>query len=258
MTAAVASPDRLSVAPVEVLGQFAEASNTTLLVQLLDRRGPLDDVPDDFAVDPVAVLPAADLAVYKPVRGQRPLWDFDATTLPGREVATAVVDGRLGFDLVPPTVWRDTAPLGPGSLQAYVEHDREEHWFTWVSDAGTRDLDTMARLVVLDLVVNNTDRKGGHVLVAHDRIWAIDHGVTFHVDDKVRTVAWELQGEPVPADLRHRCARLADWLATAPAELAAHLTDDELAATRRRATAVANRETFPALVHRGQLPWPLV
>jgi uncharacterized repeat protein (TIGR03843 family) len=143
-------------------------------------------------------------------------------------------------------------------VQAYVDHDRDEHWFTWVDDDATRDPEVMARLVVLDLVVNNTDRKGGHVLVGPERIWAIDHGVTFHVDDKLRTVAWELQGEPVPAELRRRCAALADWLVAEPPALARHLTVDEIAATRRRAVRVAATERFPVLVDRSQLPWPLV
>lgn len=259
----LASPARLAVAPIHVLAAFANASNTTLLVQLTDRTDPvdLDDRLEDYdehgPVDPLEVHPAADLAVYKPVRGQRPLWDFDAATLSGREVATALVDQRLGFGLVPPTAWRGEGPLGPGSLQAYVPHDAEENWFTWVAEER-RDRDAMARLAVLDLVVNNTDRKGGHVLVGPDRIWAIDHGVTFHTEDKLRTVCWELQGEPIPTVLRERCVDLAGWLAEPPADLRRHLTPDEIEATRTRANAVALREDFPVLVHRGQLPWPLV
>lgn len=251
-----ASPERLASAPIHVLAAFADASNTTLLVQLTDRREPVDDLVDD--VDPLDLVGASDLAVYKPIRGQRMLWDFDAATLPRREVATGVVDRELGFGLVPPTVWRDEGPLGPGSLQAYVAHDAEENWFTWVADETHRDVATMARLAVLDLVVNNTDRKGGHVLVAPDRIWAIDHGVTFHVEDKLRTVCWELQGEPIPRDLRERCVELAGWLAGAPADLRRHLSPEEVEATRDRANAVALREDFPVLVHRGQLPWPLM
>lgn len=252
----LATPERLVSSPIHVVAAFANASNTTLLVQLTDRAEPLDDVVDDQ--DPLALLDPADLAVYKPVRGQRMLWDFDARTLPGREVATGLVDQALGFGLVPPTAWRDDAPLGPGSLQAYVAHDAEENWFTWVADDDGRDIAAMARLAVLDLVVNNTDRKGGHVLVTRDRIWAIDHGVTFHVEDKLRTVCWELQGEPIPTDLRHRCVEVASWLAGRPDELLAHLTAEEVEATRHRADAVALREAFPVLVHRGQLPWPLV
>ncbi len=262
MTGELASPDRLAGAPLDVLAAFANASNTTLLVQLTDATEPTA-LADGDTMDPLDRHAARDLAVYKPVRGQRALWDFDATTLPGREVATAIVDRRLGFDLVPPTVWRDEGPLGPGSLQAYVPHDAEENWFTWVAE-DRRDPDAMARLAVLDLVVNNTDRKGGHVLVDGDRIWAIDHGVTFHVEDKLRTVCWELQGERVPARLRDRCLALGSWLAAGDqsdpdtASLWRHLTPDEVEATRRRALAVATRDAFPVLEHRGQLPWPLV
>lgn len=250
----LADAGRLTTAPLHVLGAFADASNTTLLVQLTDRR-PAEPRPDD--ADPLDTVDVADLAVYKPVRGQRLLWDFDATTLPGREVATALVDRHLGFGLVPSTVWRDDAPLGPGSLQAYVPHDPAEHWLTWVDDER-RDDEAMARLVVLDLVINNTDRKSGHVLVGPRRIWAIDHGVTFHVDDKLRTVCWELQGEPVPAGLREGALRLARWLGDEPAGLRRHLSSAEVDATRRRAQDVAVLDRFPALVHRGQLPWPLV
>lgn len=235
-----------------------------MLVQLVDEGGePVDlaahsSSTGSAVLDPADFVDTADLAVYKPVRGTRMLWDFDATTLAGREVATWIVDARLGFDLVPPTVWRDEGPHGPGSVQAYVDHDPDEHWFTWIEDVEHRDRDAMARLVVLDLVVNNTDRKGGHVLVSNERIWAIDHGVTFHVEDKLRTVCWELQGEPVPDDLREACLSLASWLAGHPPELSVHLTPEEIEAARDRAGAVALREDFPSLVHRGQLPWPLV
>jgi uncharacterized repeat protein (TIGR03843 family) len=253
-TARIATPQRLAAAPLTVLGAYAHASNTTLLVHLDDRR----PAPEGGDPDAVARLPNEDLAVYKPVRGQRPLWDFDADTLPHREVATAVVDRLLGFDLVPPTCWRDEGPFGPGSLQAHVPHDPDQHLLTWLADPDRRDDRVLARLVVLDLVVNNTDRKAGHVLVGPDRAWAIDHGVTFHVDDKLRTVAWDLQGRAVPSDVRRAVAGLAATLRADAAVLAAHLSAAEVAATVRRCDRVAAMEAFPALAHRGQLPWPLV
>ena len=237
-----------------VLATYAHASNTTLLVHLDDRRPP----PDTVDADVVGSVQNEDLAVYKPVRGQRPLWDFDAATLPHREVATAIVDRLLGFDLVPPTAWREVGPFGPGSLQAHVPHAPDEHLLTWLADPARRDDEVLGRLVVLDLVVNNTDRKAGHVLVGADRVWAIDHGVTFHVEDKVRTVAWDLQGRPLSPSLRAAVADLAQVLRDGHDELAAHLSPAELAATRRRCEELAAAGAFPSLEHRGQLPWPLV
>lgn len=245
---------RLATAPLTVLGAYANASNTTLLVHLDDARPPPAPITDDA----VASLRSTDLAIYKPVRGQQPLWDFDAATLPHREVATAIVDGLLGFDLVPPTVWRERAPLGPGSLQAHVPHDPDAHLLTWLADPDRRDDEVLARLVALDLVVNNTDRKAGHVLVGPDRLWAIDHGVTFHVDDKLRTVAWELQHRPVSATVRAAVADLAATLRAGHATLAEHLSAAEVAATVRRCDAFVAMTTFPPLEHRGQLPWPIV
>ena len=248
----LATPARLQSAPLTVLGMYANASNATMLVHLSDAGSPRLD-PD---VDPLSVLDSRDLGIWKPVAGQQPLWDFDAATLPHREVAAGIVDRLLGTDLVPPTVWRE-GPHGPGSLQAHVPHDPARHLLEWV-DGPDRDDDQLARLVVLDLVMNNTDRKAGHVLVGAVRIWAIDHGVTFHVDDKVRTVAWQLQGEPVPTALRTAAAGLADLLDDEPAHLLDHLDREEVAATFRRAREVAGRDRFPTLVGRGQLPWPLV
>lgn len=248
---------RLGEAPLTVLARYGNASNATFLVHLDDRGGP----PGREAVGPddLADLPPHDLAVWKPVSGQRPLWDFDAATLPRREVAAHLVDRALGTDLVPPTVWR-SGPHGDGSLQAWVAHDPEAHLLTWV-ESHDRDDRRLAALVALDIIINNTDRKAGHVLVGtggRSRIWAIDHGVTFHVDDKVRTVAWQLQGELVPADLRTAAAGLVDDLEADAGWLHEHLAAEEVAATIRRARNVAGMERFPLLVDRLQLPWPMV
>lgn len=247
---------RLAGAPITVLARYGNASNETYLVHLDDHRGPPGR---DVAPADLADLPADDLAVWKPVAGQRALWDFDAATLPRREVAAHRVDRALGTDLVPPTVWR-RGPLGEGSMQAWVAHDPAAHLLTWV-ESRHRDDQRLAALVVFDLVVNNTDRKAGHVLVGQgdpSRIWAIDHGVTFHVDDKVRTVAWQLQGQSVPAALRTAAARLVDDLEADAGWLREHLAAEEVAATIRRARTVAGMERFPPLVDRFQLPWPMV
>lgn len=251
-----AARERLLSAPLTLVGRFADASNATFLVHLSDRASPPG--PDVLDRDGPAALPSSDLGIWKPVAGQAALWDFDARTLPHREVATCLVDRRLGTGLVPETVWRN-GPHGPGSLQAHVPHESSNHLLTWL-ESDARDDDQLAALVVLDLIANNTDRKSGHVLIAPDgaRIWGIDHGVTFHVDDKVRTVAWQLGGQPIPSRLRSAAADLAADLEADGTWLRMELGDDEVRATARRARGVAASGAFPVLEHRSQLPWPLV
>lgn len=257
----LATAQRLATAPLSVLGAYGHASNTTMLVQLTDGNDVLEvgGSGREFVLDHDELdrIGSQDLAVWKPVAGQRPLWDFEAASLPHREVAAGVVDHLLGTDLVPPTVWRLDGPWGPGSLQAHVPHDPAMHLLTWVQ-SDEFDPGALARLVVFDLVVNNTDRKASHVLFGDGRFWAIDHGLTFHVDDKVRTVAWQLQGQPVPDELRVAAADLARHLATETDLLTEHLHGDEVVATIQRARRVADAETFPVLDDRSQLPWPLV
>jgi uncharacterized repeat protein (TIGR03843 family) len=138
-------------------------------------------------------------AVYKPQRGESPLWDFELGTLCKRERAAWVVSNALGWDLIPPTVLR-SASRGLGSVQFYVEHEEEAHYFTVQQDA--RYADAFRRLALFDFITNNADRKSGHCLVGRDgRIWAIDHGLCFHAEHKLRTVIWEFSAEPIEADL---------------------------------------------------------
>src|SRR5207248_851304 len=125
-------------------------------------------------------------AVYKPWRGERPLWDFP-DGLFRREVAAYELSAALGWDIVPETVARDDGPHGPGSYQRFVDADFTEHYFTLLEAA--RDLDALRKIAVFDLVANNADRKSGHCLVdAGDHIWGIDHGLCFAVPPKLRTV----------------------------------------------------------------------
>lgn len=136
--------------------------------------------------------------VYKPTRGERPLWDFPAASLARREAAAYQVSESLGWALVPPTVYRRKAPAGPGSLQLYIDHDPEYHYFTF----SERDLQRLRPVALFDLVINNADRKGSHILIDPEgHIWLIDHGVCFHVEEKIRTVIWDFAGEPLPEDL---------------------------------------------------------
>jgi uncharacterized repeat protein (TIGR03843 family) len=191
--------------------------------------------------------------IYKPARGERQLWDFpDGLYL--REVAALDVAAALGWHLVPETVLRQDLPLGPGSLQRWVDADYEEHYFTLVEHERWHD--ELRRIALFDLVANNADRKSGHCLLAEDRIWGIDNGLCFHVQPKLRTVIWEFGDDPIGLELRDDLARLAD---APPSSLEQLLHDDEIEMLRRRAVAVSRlaRLPDPGPDHR-PYPWPLV
>jgi uncharacterized repeat protein (TIGR03843 family) len=220
---------------VTVEGRMPWSSNGTFLVTV--RRGD-DEVQ----------------AVYKPVRGERPLWDFP----PGlcrRETAAYVLSEHLGFGVVPPTVLRDDVPFGEGSLQLFVPSDFEQHYFTIYEQR--EDLhDALRQICAFDVVANNTDRKGGHCLLGLDgRVWAIDNGLCFAAEFKLRTVIWEFGGEPVPEPILTRVTALAHDL---PAALDGLLDPEERQAVRDRAAALASRGTFPVDRTGRRYPWPLV
>ena len=192
-------------------------------------------------------------AVYKPHRGERPLWDFPGG-LYRREAAAYEVSRLLGWDVVPETLVRHDAPLGTGSVQRFVDADFSEHYFTLVEHEEHHA--ALRRIAAFDLVVNNADRKSGHCLLAEDRIWGIDNGLCFHVEPKLRTVIWDFGGEPIPAPLRAQLGRLAGADLSPLGDL---LDDDEVDAVRRRAAAVADTERFPnPNPNRRPYPWPLV
>lgn len=264
---------RLTRAELELVGRFADASNATLLVRLADRDPRrLDELAAELGRDPgPGDLPAADLAVYKPLRGERPLWDFPHHTLHRREVAAYELSEALGWGLVPVTVLRTDAPLGPGSLQRFVRHDLDEHYFTLLEEGAEEVLAQLRAMVVFDLIANNADRKGGHVLRERDpapaagddarpgRLRCIDHGIAFHAQEKLRTVAWDFAGEPVPAALREDVARVADGLAGGLGErFAALLSPEEAAALRRRAERTAALARLPEPAGPWPMPWPPV
>ena len=193
-------------------------------------------------------------AVYKPERGERPLWDFP----PGiyrREVAAWALSEQLGWSLVPETVVREDAPLGVGSLQRFVEADFEQHYFTLMEDASNHD---QLRLVcIFDVVANNADRKSGHCLLTPDgHIWAIDHGLCFHKNPKLRTVIWDFCDE----ELSEQAANDLERLAAAPShDLVGLLDRDEIAAIVSRARNLARHGRLPTPdPDRHHYPWPLV
>lgn len=220
---------------IEVLGLMPWSSNGTYLVQI--RRG------DDQAP-----------AIYKPERGERPLWDFPGA-LWKREVATYELSDSLGFDLVPTTVARVSAPIGRGSVQAFVPARFAEHYFTMRDRPELTP--TLRTLCAFDLIANSADRKGGHCLIdEQDRIWAIDNGLTFHEEFKVRTVLWDFAGEAIPSDVAQAVARLLDDGLSDP--LRELLTADEQDAVLDRARAVLAGGHFPHDRSGRAYPWPLV
>lgn len=199
------------------------------------------------------------LAVYKPQRGERPLWDFTRGTLCQREVAAYLLSAALGWNLVPPTVLRD-GPYGIGSVQLFIDADQEAHLFTMQKEGGFED--TIERLAVFDVLANNADRKSGHCLKGNDgRLWAIDHGICFHAEPKLRTVLWDYAGKPLRPDL------LADLLALRASLngggnlldlFAGLLAADELRALRRRLDRLINTGKHPDPGPGRNIPWPPV
>jgi len=200
-------------------------------------------------------------AIYKPSAGERPLWDFDVGTLYLREVAAYQVSAFLGWPDIPPVVAR-VGPHGLGSVQLYVEHDFQEHFFTIRERPGT--IPALKRIALFDQVVNNADRKGGHLLRGRDdRIWAIDHGLTFHTEHKLRTVIWDWAGEPSPPAWLDRLADLRDALARGSSGLCASLSGlisaEEIEALRARTTEALRSRTLPRpLAAVRNVPYPLV
>ena len=171
---------------ITIKGEFVWGSNYTFLAEVSQNGDKI-------------------LSVYKPSRGERPLWDFPPASLARREAAAYLVSEALGWELVPPTVYRKKAPIGPGSLQLFIEHDPELHYFnlTWTTARGLRPV------VLFDLLVNNADRKGSHLLFDNNHhLWLIDHGICFHAEDKLRTVIWDFAGEPIPENLLADLRRL--------------------------------------------------
>ena len=199
------------------------------------------------------------MAVYKPGQGESPLWDFDHGTLCNRETAAYQASLALNWGLVPPTILRQ-GPYGRGSVQFYVENDPDQHYFSVRDDA--RFAAALRRIVLFDYIINNADRKSGHCLVSGDgRMWAIDHGVCFHVEYKLRSVIWEFGGQPIAANLLADMARLhailADRDATVRRIFTTLLTDEEVGAMHRRLAHLLKNRSYPEpAAMRRNYPWP--
>lgn len=224
---------------LEVLGLLPYSSNYTFLARVTRR--------DETT-----------LAVYKPRRGETPLWDFPPGTLAAREVAAYLVSEAAGWGIVPPTVLRDEGPLGPGSLQLFIEHDPERHYFVLMDEHPAE----LAAFAAFDVVVNNADRKAGHVLEdSTGRLWAVDHGLTFHPEPKLRTVIWTFAEERLGDDLRRRLETLGATLsedAGLGGTLAKLLSREEAEATLARVEDLLVEDRFPAPGSSRPLPWPLI
>jgi hypothetical protein len=206
---------------LELKGQFMLGSNYTFLVN-------------------VHYEGAECQAVYKPSKGEQPLWDFPESTLALREVAAYLVSEALGFHFVPFTTLRKDGPHGSGSLQQYIEFNPQYHYFNF-SEA---DKQLLKPVVLFDLLVNNADRKGSHVFFEEGthKLWAIDHGICFHEMNKLRTVLWDFAGERIPDDLLSLLSRTPDT----PPLLKPYLSPSEISALLSRAKSLLKSKMYPA------------
>jgi uncharacterized repeat protein (TIGR03843 family) len=216
----------------EIKGQFTFGSNYTFLVTV-HHKG--KEYP----------------AVYKPLRGEQPLWDFPENTLAGREVAAYLVSEALGFHFIPYTTLRDDGPYGGGSLQQYIEYDPEYHYFSFTIE----DKRLLKPVVLFDLLCNNADRKGSHVFFENGthKLYAIDHGICFHEDDKLRTVLWDFGGQKIPEELLAPLSGVKNVLPS----LEPYLNSRERSALCSRAESIIKRGVFPRQPRdRRAMPWP--
>ena len=266
-TAVLAEKDALDLLArgrIDIEGRLVDASNTTLRAEIS-----LDGITRR--------------CVYKPVRGERPLWDFPDGTLAGREVSAFLVSQATRWDLVPPTILRD-GPLGPGALQLWIDEPDDAESLIgfvpaydvpagWLAVANARDDDgdayalahaddpRLARLAVFDAVINNADRKGGHVLYpATGSIHGVDHGVSFHVENKLRTVLWGWTGKSLTSEATAVLADLAERLdSELGASLEEHLTLAEVQHIRQRVRRLLRAGRFPRPPQDWPaIPWPPV
>jgi len=222
-------------APVvtEIIGRFRNASNATLLARTEE----------------------GEMVVYKPERGERPLWDFTPGTLAAREVLTFQTSQAAGLEVVPETLFAE-GPFGPGSAQRFVEADPEFDAAGPINDADP----SLWPVAVLDVLINNADRKAGHFLMdAGGRLWCIDHGVTFHSEAKLRTVLWNFAGRPLPVEMVGAAGRLREalrgWLY---AEVMRLLGKPEADALTGRVEGLLDNPVHPPPPEdRPPIPWPV-
>ncbi|MCV2489137.1 SCO1664 family protein [Geodermatophilus sp. YIM 151500] len=220
---------------IDLEGRLLDASNVTLF----------------------GVVRTADLAaecVYKPVAGERPLWDFPDGTLAGREVSAFLVSEATGWRIVPPTVLRE-GPFGPGMVQLWVDGDESVDLPAFVR----RDVPALRRMAVFDAVVNNADRKGGHIIpTPAGHVYGVDHGICFSIEPKLRTLLWRWAGTPLPDDAVEALERLGDQLrGELGDQLHEHLTRREVRCTQQRVAELLRTRVHPQPSGDWPaLPWP--
>jgi uncharacterized repeat protein (TIGR03843 family) len=211
---------------ISLQGQFMLGSNYTFLVNV-SHAG--QEVP----------------AVYKPSKGEQPLWDFPENSLAWREVAAYLVSEALGWNFVPYTILRDEGPFGPGSLQQFIDYNPNYHYFTFKDEDKAR----LRPVVLFDLLLNNADRKGSHVIIQKRtrKMFLIDHGLCFHEEDKLRTVIWDFAGQPIPSELLADLEKFRAALSTPDlaSRLEQYLTPAELAALDARAARLNALGVYP-------------
>jgi uncharacterized repeat protein (TIGR03843 family) len=261
--------EALSRGELTVIGRIRSASNATFLCEA-QRAGHRTH------------------CVYKPIAGETPLWDFPDGTLAGREVSAYLVSIALGWNIVPHTIIRD-GPAGSGMVQLWIEEPGDSSTdierttpdlvdlfpagkvppgylgvlraYDYAGDEVTlvhsEDV-RLFRMAVFDVLINNADRKGGHVLVGlDDNVYGVDHGVSLHVEDKLRTVLWGWAGKPIDDDTLSAVARLVEALrGSLGDELRSHITRHEVVALRRRAEALLENPVMPTPDRRRPIPWP--
>ena len=227
----------LNSGKINLQGQFLLGSNYTFFAELIYES---DTIP----------------VVYKPRRGERPLWDFPVNTLGKREVAAYLISDFLEWDLVPPVIYRRRGPLGPGSLQLFIDHDPEYHYFKF----SETDRQRLRPATLFDLIINNADRKAGHILIGKDdHLWLIDHGICFNTENKLRTVLWEFIGQPIPPDLLSSLNKLVEDLQTKGQlfqSLRPYLRVSEINAIIRRSERVLDSGIYPTPSTRFPVPYP--
>lgn len=231
----------LLTAPCTLAGQFVNSSNYTFFLTI---ETPYGDIK----------------AVYKPVRGETPLWDFPTGTLSKREVAAFILSERLGWHIVPHTVFRrKKLPFGKGSVQYFIDHNPNRHY----SNLTKQEKERLKPIALFDCLINNADRKGSHILQGDDGgVYCIDHGICFHVEDKLRTVIWDFAGQPIPYDYIQSLRGLLPDIEPDGQlfnALKDYLRKSEIKALAARARRLIEDGKFPVPINdRRQFPWPPV
>lgn len=244
---------------LNIVGRLRNASNATF--QVRDESG--------------------ELFVYKPAKGEAPLWDFPDGSLTGREIASASIDRLLGINIIPPTVWLIDGPLGAGMIQQWIHEvdssrpvnvfDPREVPHDWLPILSAQDAagnplivahennPRLAELALLDAVLNNADRKAGHIMKDESgRIWAIDHGVCLHRENKLRTVLWGWAGSPLDDLHLKRLTQLQSALNDSPPDIDRWITQQEKKSLRTRVETLLQEKYFPEPTHEWPaIPWPV-